>query len=170
MPQSPSQPQYVLYLWAFGVITVKLAGEEGLKLSRQSRQWSCQSSEAVKAVDRIYWTHLFLLVFRLPQLEIETTKVEDCTVHYSTGTFTCLAAVFKMKRSPGYLVFSTYIPSVLIVVMSWISFWIPPESTPARVTLGVTSLLTLATLNTQTQQSLPPVSYTKVDGVKVSTS
>ena len=100
--------------------------------------------------------------FRLPQLEIETTKVEDCTVHYSTGTFTCLAAVFKMKRSPGYLVFSTYIPSVLIVVMSWISFWIPPESTPARVTLGVTSLLTLATLNTQTQQSLPPVSYTKV--------
>ena len=68
-----------------------------------------------------------------------------------------------MKRSPGYLVFSTYIPSVLIVVMSWISFWIPPESTPARVTLGVTSLLTLATLNTQTQQSLPPVSYTKVE-------
>ena len=84
-------------------------------------------------------------------------------MHYSTGTFTCLAAVFKMKRSPGYLVFSTYIPSVLIVVMSWISFWIPPESTPARVTLGVTSLLTLATLNTQTQQSLPPVSYTKVE-------
>ena len=25
-----------------------------------------------------------------------------------------------MKRSPGYHVFSTYIPSVLIVIMSWI--------------------------------------------------
>ena len=80
------------------------------------------------------------IFFRLPQLEIEKTRTEDCTVHYSTGevppiiaiivmmsdillssgTFTCLAAVFKMKRSPGYLVFSTYIPSVLIVIMSWI--------------------------------------------------
>ena len=62
MPQSPSQPQYVLYLWAFGVITVKLAGEEGLKLSRQSRQSSCQSSEAVKAVITSIvhiWTCLF---------------------------------------------------------------------------------------------------------------
>ena len=102
------------------------------------------------------------LPLRLPQLEIETFRTEDCTVNYSTGTFTCLAAVFKLKRNPGYLFFSTYIPSVLIVIMSWISFWIPPESTPARVTLGVTSLLTLATQNTQTQQSLPPVSYTKV--------
>ena len=73
---------------------------------------------------------------RLPQLEIVTSRTEDCTVHYSTGTFTCLAAVFKLKRNPGYLMFSTYIPSVLIVIMSWISFWIPPESTPARVTLG----------------------------------
>ena len=99
---------------------------------------------------------------RLPQLEIETYRTEDCTVNYFTGSFTCLAAVFKLKRNPGYLFFSTYIPSVLIVVMSWISFWIPPESTPARVTLGVTSLLTLATQNTQTQESLPPVSYTKV--------
>ena len=34
-------------------------------------------------------------------------------------------------------------PSALIVVMSWISFWIKPEAIPARVTLGVTSLLTL---------------------------
>ena len=83
-------------------------------------------------------------------------------MHYSTGTFTCLAAVFKMKRSPGYLVFSTYIPSVLIVVMSWISFWIKPEAVPARVTLGVTSLLTLSTQHANSQKSLPPVSYIKV--------
>ena len=106
---------------------------------------------------------------RLPQLEIETSQTEDCTINYSTGTFTCLAAVFKLRRNPGYLFFSTYIPSVLIVIMSWISFWIPPESTPARVTLGVTSLLTLATQNTQTQQSLPPVSYTKAIDVWMAT-
>ncbi|CAG7728313.1 unnamed protein product [Allacma fusca] len=45
--------------------------------------------------------------------------------------------------------------------MSWISFWIKPEAVPARVTLGVTSLLTLSTQHANSQKSLPPVSYIK---------
>lgn len=45
--------------------------------------------------------------------------------------------------------------------MSWISFWIKPEAVPARVTLCVTSLLTLSTQHAQSQKSLPPVSYIK---------
>jgi hypothetical protein len=46
--------------------------------------------------------------------------------------------------------------------MSWISFWIRPEAVPARVTLGVTSLLTLHTQHANSQKALPPVSYIKV--------
>ncbi|XP_065166206.1 glycine receptor subunit alpha-2 isoform X1 [Atheta coriaria] len=97
----------------------------------------------------------------LPQLDISNNYTTDCTIEYSTGNFTCLAIVFNLTRRLGYHLFHTYIPSALIVVMSWISFWIKPEAIPARVTLGVTSLLTLATQNTQSQQSLPPVSYVK---------
>ncbi|CAH0380649.1 unnamed protein product [Bemisia tabaci] len=97
----------------------------------------------------------------LPQLDISQNYTTDCTIEYSTGNFTCLAVVFNLRRRLGYHLFHTYIPSALIVVMSWISFWIKPEAIPARVTLGVTSLLTLATQNTQSQQSLPPVSYVK---------
>lgn len=63
-------------------------------------------------------------------------------IHFP-GNFTCLAVFFNLKRRLGYHLFHTYIPSALIVVMSWISFWIKPEAIPARVTLGVTSLLTL---------------------------
>ena len=65
-------------------------------------------------------------------LLMERISVLSCWWNVFSGTFTCLAAVFRMKRNPGFLFFSTYIPSVLIVIMSWISFWIPPESTPAR--------------------------------------
>ncbi|KAJ8955456.1 hypothetical protein NQ318_003556, partial [Aromia moschata] len=104
----------------------------------------------------------------LPQLDISNNYTTDCTIEYSTGNFTCLAVVFNLKRRLGYHLFHTYIPSALIVVMSWISFWIKPEAIPARVTLGVTSLLTLATQNTQSQQSLPPVSYVKAIDVWMS--
>ncbi|OXA49922.1 Glycine receptor subunit alpha-3 [Folsomia candida] len=104
----------------------------------------------------------------LPQLDISRNGTEDCTLEYSTGNFTCLAVVFELKRRLGYHLFHTYIPSALIVVMSWISFWIKPEAIPARVTLGVTSLLTLATQNTQSQSSLPPVSYVKAIDVWMS--
>ena len=103
----------------------------------------------------------------LPQLDIAKNTTEDCTLEYSTGNilkilssvrchscsvsipvignFTCLAIVFNLRRRLGYHLFHTYIPSGLIVVMSWISFWIKPEAIPARATLGVTSLLTLGT-------------------------
>ena len=39
---------------------------------------------------------------------------------------------------------------------------VQPEAVPARVTLGVTSLLTLSTQHANSQKSLPPVSYIKV--------
>ena len=78
------------------------------------------------------------------------------------GEFTCLEVVFMFKRRLGYYLFHTYVPTCLIVIMSWISFWIKPEAVPARVTLGVTSLLTLSTQHANSQKSLPPVSYIKV--------
>ena len=83
-------------------------------------------------------------------------------IFFITGNFTCLEVIFKFRRRLGYYLFHTYIPTCLIVMMSWISFWIKPEAVPARVTLGVTSLLTLSTQHANSQKSLPPVSYIKV--------
>jgi len=97
----------------------------------------------------------------LPQLELIENYTADCTTNYSTGEFTCLEVVFRLRRRLGYFMFHTYIPTCLIVMMSWISFWIKPEAVPARVTLGVTSLLTLSTQHANSQKSLPPVSYIK---------
>ncbi|XP_028132127.1 glycine receptor subunit alpha-2 [Diabrotica virgifera virgifera] len=101
----------------------------------------------------------------LPQLALVKNNTADCTQVYSTGNFTCLEVVFLLKRRLGYYLFHTYIPTCLIVIMSWVSFWIKPEAAPARVTLGVTSLLTLSTQHAKSQAALPPVSYLKaVDG------
>ncbi|XP_049783563.1 glycine receptor subunit alpha-2 isoform X2 [Schistocerca gregaria] len=97
----------------------------------------------------------------LPQLQLVKNSTADCTQVYSTGNFTCLEVVFVLKRRLGYYLFHTYIPTCLIVIMSWVSFWIKPEAAPARVTLGVTSLLTLSTQHAKSQAALPPVSYLK---------
>lgn len=97
----------------------------------------------------------------LPQQDIVKNYTSDCSQVYSTGNFTCLEVIFQLKRRLGYYVFHTYIPTCLIVIMSWVSFWIKPEIAPARVTLGVTSLLTLFTQQAKSQASLPPVSYIK---------
>ncbi|XP_018563703.1 glycine receptor subunit alpha-3 [Anoplophora glabripennis] len=97
----------------------------------------------------------------LPQLALVKNYTADCTQVYSTGNFTCLEVVFVLKRRLGYYLFHTYIPTCLIVIMSWVSFWIKPEAAPARVTLGVTSLLTLSTQHAKSQAALPPVSYLK---------
>ena len=54
-----------------------------------------------------------------------------------------------------------YIPASLIVVISWVSFWLHRNATPARVALGVTTVLTMTTLMSSTNSQLPKISYIK---------
>ena len=54
-----------------------------------------------------------------------------------------------------------YIPSSLIVVMSWVSFWLNRGAAPARVGLGVTTVLTMTTLMASVNAALPKISYMK---------
>ncbi len=42
-----------------------------------------------------------------------------------------------------------------------VSFWLDSKSVPARVSLGVTTLLTMSTQTAGVNRSLPPVAYTK---------
>ncbi|XP_037793461.1 uncharacterized protein LOC119588913 [Penaeus monodon] len=105
----------------------------------------------------------------LPQFDLVKNYTADCTQVYVTGNFTCLEVVFQLKRRLGYYLFHTYMPTCLIVIMSWVSFWIKPEAAPARVTLGVTSLLTLSTQHAKSQAALPPVSYIKIIDMFMST-
>ena len=61
----------------------------------------------------------------------------------------------------SYYVFTIYIPTFMTVCVSWMSFWLDHKSAPARVALGVTTLLAMSTTQASIQNSLPPVAYTK---------
>ena len=60
-----------------------------------------------------------------------------------------------------FLLLQVYIPSSLIVVMSWVSFWLNRGAAPARVGLGVTTVLTMTTLINSVNAALPKISYMK---------
>ena len=54
---------------------------------------------------------------------------------------------------------TTYFPSSLIVIISFISFWIDPLSVPGRVTLTITSLLALMTQFISVRDPLSDVNH-----------
>uniref|UniRef100_A0A8C3B6X2 Gamma-aminobutyric acid type A receptor subunit beta4 n=1 Tax=Cyclopterus lumpus TaxID=8103 RepID=A0A8C3B6X2_CYCLU len=52
-------------------------------------------------------------------------------------------------------------PSILITILSWVSFWINYDASAARVALGVTTVLTMTTINTHLRETLPKIPYVK---------
>lgn len=78
-----------------------------------------------------------------------------------TGNFSSLVAEFVVKRKVGFHIIQTYLPSALIVVISWVAFWIDERSVPARITLAITTVLAITTLFFGVQSSLPKVGHVK---------
>ncbi|XP_067838616.1 glycine receptor subunit alpha-3 isoform X5 [Heptranchias perlo] len=98
----------------------------------------------------------------LPQFLLKEEKdLRYCTKLYSTGKFTCIEVRFHLERQMGYYLIQMYIPSLLIVILSWVSFWINMDAAPARVALGITTVLTMTTQSSGSRASLPKVSYVK---------
>jgi gamma-aminobutyric acid receptor subunit alpha len=52
-----------------------------------------------------------------------------------------------------------YVPCILIVILSWVSFWIHREATSDRVGLCITTVLTLSTISLDSRKDLPKVRY-----------
>ena len=47
------------------------------------------------------------------------------------------------RRNINYYIMGLFVPSMLIVLLSWLGFWIDKESTPGRVSLSLLTILTM---------------------------
>ncbi|XP_016420892.1 gamma-aminobutyric acid receptor subunit pi, partial [Sinocyclocheilus rhinocerous] len=92
---------------------------------------------------------------RLAQYTIEDHYTSESEAVYETGNYPKLIFHFELKRSILYFILETYVPSSLLVVLSWVSFWISQSSVPARICIGVTTVLTMTTLMMGARTSLP---------------
>ncbi|XP_034405990.1 gamma-aminobutyric acid receptor subunit beta-2 isoform X3 [Cyclopterus lumpus] len=108
-------------------------------------------NNAVTGVDKI----------ELPQFSIVDHNLISKNVVFSTGAYPRLSLSFKLKRNIGYFILQTYMPSILITILSWVSFWINYDASAARVALGITTVLTMTTINTHLRETLPKIPYVK---------
>ncbi|XP_039701064.1 gamma-aminobutyric acid receptor subunit alpha-4 isoform X2 [Pteropus medius] len=82
-----------------------------------------------------------------------------CPLKFGSCEYIVMTVYFHLRRKMGYFMIQTYIPCIMTVILSQVSFWINKESVPARTVFGITTVLTMTTLSISARHSLPKVSY-----------
>ncbi|CAG2106587.1 unnamed protein product, partial [Medioppia subpectinata] len=109
--------------------------------------------------DIIFPTQYFVItntttVFMASRTQYNVTDFssEGLIKKYAIGNFSMLRGRIVLTRQLGLYILKNYIPSALIVIMSFVGFWIPISAYPARVALVITALLALITQQYQSSQ------------------
>ena len=69
---------------------------------------------------------------------------------------------FAFVRRVGYYILQLYVPTAMLVGLSWTMFCLNHDHTGDRITIGVTLFLTMMFLHGYANTSLPRVSYVKM--------
>eukprot|EP00794_Sanderia_malayensis_P008130 gene8130-9000_t len=72
--------------------------------------------------------------------------VQHCNFTMSSYAYNELHILFTFYRDVTAYIMEDYLPAILTVILSWLSFWIDYRSQPARVALGITTMLTMVTI------------------------
>lgn len=127
---------------------------ESFSLSEKSLKlrWKKDSADPIFIKDGV----------ELPQFYINGhNNTDDSRVRRDSGNHSCLIADIYLERRITYYIVQMYIPSIFVVLLSWISFWLNVGAVPGRISLGVLTVLTMVTQSSGVNASLPRVSYTK---------
>ncbi|KAI1231503.1 hypothetical protein IHE44_0007956 [Lamprotornis superbus] len=112
--------------------------------------WS-ENQEEIHGLDKL----------QLAQFTITNYQFTTEIMNFKSGQFPRLSLHFHLRRNRGVYIIQSYVPSILLVAMSWVSFWISQSAVPARVSLGITTVLTMTTLMVSARSSLPRASAIK---------
>uniref|UniRef100_A0AAV2KUJ5 Uncharacterized protein n=1 Tax=Knipowitschia caucasica TaxID=637954 RepID=A0AAV2KUJ5_KNICA len=88
---------------------------------------------SLKAADQKSW--------RLYQFDFMGLRNTTDVISTTAGDYVVMTVYFDLSRRMGFFTIQTYIPCILTVVLSWVSFWIKKEATPARTALGNGTLI-----------------------------
>ncbi|XP_052282816.1 glycine receptor subunit alpha-3-like [Dreissena polymorpha] len=97
----------------------------------------------------------------IAQFDLGAMDTLTCDKIYVGVNYTCIKLQFALVRHSGYYLIQVYVPSIMIVILSWVSFWLDIEAVPARISLGLLTVLTMTTQSGGARADLPKVSYIK---------
>lgn len=86
-----------------------------------------------------------------------------------TGTYSYLEMSLHFKRAANYYIITVYVPSTMVVIISWFSFWVHSKDQLLKSLICLFSLTTLSIALTVINNSLPKVAYAKALDVYVGT-
>ena len=98
-----------------------------------------------------------------PGMEILEYKhvTDDKTTR--TGTYSTIEVKFLLKRQSSYYILVHYVPILMCVIISMISFWINTDkSSVARIFINLIMVVFVSLKASYINDLFPPVAYTKV--------
>lgn len=94
----------------------------------------------------------------LGEYKVESLKMEDAEWYNYSGR----KIVIRMDNLSGFHISSTYVPTFLMVVISYSTLYFDLNDFNDRIMVSLTALLVLATLFTQISEITPKTSYLKL--------
>lgn len=101
----------------------------------------------------------------LPDWDIQWTQTRALPYSPAPGIQTAgYALEFHASRHRGYFYMKMLLPLTLIVLMSWLVFWIDPLNAGTQIGVATTAMLTLIAYRFAVDQNVPRVGYlTRMD-------
>ncbi|KAL3109954.1 hypothetical protein niasHT_017327 [Heterodera trifolii] len=96
---------------------------------------------------------------KMPDFVLSEIRWAKHSFVYAAGKWDQLTVNFFLNRQYGVYIFQMYFPVQTAVAMSWIPFFLDHRSLPARITLAVSSLMSITFQYGNILKSLPRVSY-----------
>ncbi|CAL1267166.1 unnamed protein product [Larinioides sclopetarius] len=97
----------------------------------------------------------------LPKFTMDKFYTDYCNSKTNTGEYSCVYLAMEFSRNFFYYFEHCYMPTIALVLLSWVVFWLNPRFTNIRLGIWFGILLSLTIVITSIHPNNLEVSYTK---------
>jgi len=62
--------------------------------------------------------------FVLPRFRLNSFERSKCASVTTTGSYGCIVLMLEFERQFGFYLIQIYAPSIMVVLVSWVAFWL----------------------------------------------